>query len=810
LLLSVLLAGCSQDVEGPSTVRLVDLFGREGVELVNSPSVSTSQRTVWRFGEASAAARPASPTLGWASRGDVSGLAVTDGRLAGETTSDFPILHVEWPDGARDPDRLHSIEIQMKASSGANLYALVRGAENPNLDNVRTVPWNLRTPIIPGDEVQTYRIPIDANIQSTGVRHVLIRPTDVERARFEIQSVRLVFEREHLAETPSGVGWQGLAEIYHESLMAKAPETIRLPLRLPGRPWLDLSIGTIEEGAVTFRVDVQRSADKEPATVVLERTITTPKRWQLVPIELGAFANEEVVLSLALAAGRPGTNGFWGSPVVRNHGQAPPGGPPRGIAAAPQGVILIMADTLRSDHLDAYGYARATAPVVKRLAAEGTLFRDAISQATWTKVAAPSILTSLYPATHMVKDVPHRLSSAAVTLAEVFRDAGYATLSFSSVAFSGRSTNLHQGFDELHENGSRTAENREKSAREYVDRALDWLEAHRDGPFFVFLHIFDPHSPFEPRAPYNTLWADPAKRAAYDESVKKLTPFIVSQTMRPRVMPTAQELDKAGVSPDAIMGYHKDWYDGSIRGMDTEIDRLLERLGELELDDRTLVAFVADHGEEFLEHGRTWHGQSVYGELTNVPLVLWQPGGVPAGAVVAETVRTIDLMPTIIELSGLTVPEGVQGQSLVPLFARSAAARESRGSGDGGDGNGDDDATGWVARPVVSEEHDLQPREGDGHESYALVLGGWRLIRFVKVKDDAAARPEFELYNHRDDPLCLKNVADQHPDIVDRLAKELERWKQRAEAAKLSPDKELEGTLSADELQRLRSLGYIR
>jgi arylsulfatase A-like enzyme len=131
-------------------------------------------------------------------------------------------------------------------------------------------------------------------------------------------------------------------------------------------------------------------------------------------------------------------------------------------------------------------------------------------------------------------------------------------------------------------------------------------------------------------------------------------------------------------------------------------------------------------------------------------------------------------------------------------------------SGPEGESNGDGDETGWVARPVVSEDHDRPTATDDGHESYAMLLDGWRLVRNVKVPDRDQPAPEFELYEHAKDPLALHNVAAEHPDVVERLAKELDRWRQRVEAAKLPPDKELEGTLSADELKRLRSLGYIR
>ena len=327
-----------------------------------------------------------------------------------------------------------------------------------------------------------------------------------------------------------------------------------------------------------------------------------------------------------------------------------------------------MADTLRSDHLDAYGYARETAPVLSRMASGGALFRDNISQASWTKVATPSIHTSLYPTTHTVRQIADRLPTSANTLAEAYRAAGYATLSLSSVTFTGQSNNMHQGFEELHEAGSRTADNVTKSAREYVDRVLPWLDQHQDVPFFVFLHVFDPHSPFAPRPPYDSLWADPAKRADFEKDLDRLREFIDAGILRDQGMPSREDLVEAGVDPEQFIGQFHDWYDGSIRGMDAEIGRLLEGLQNLDLADNTLVAFIGDHAEEFLEHGQTWHGHSLYGELVNAPLLLWWPKGVPAGRTVDETVRSIDLMPTLLALSGLSAPDEIQGQSLLPLI----------------------------------------------------------------------------------------------------------------------------------------------
>ena len=481
-------------------------------------------------------------------------------------------------------------------------------------------------------------------------------------------------------------------------------------------------------------------------------------------------------MSLVLNAGRPGTIGLWGSPVVRSH---QPGAP---------GVILVMADTIRPDHLGAYGYARNTTPTLSQLASDGARFDDVVAQATWTKVSTPSILTSLYPRSHGVTDVPDRLPSAALTLAETYRAAGYATLSFSSVSFTGAATNLHQGFEEVHEAGSRTGANRGKSAREFVDRLLPWVDLHRHVPFFVFLHVFDPHSPFEPRPPYNTLWADPAGREAHEERVTAVRSHIDSPFLRGQVMPTQADLDASGIDVEAFMSYRRDWYDGSILGMDAEIGRLVQYLDQLALRDRVVVALIGDHGEEFLEHGSSWHGESVYAEVTRVPLIIRAPGRISPGRRVDETVRTIDLMPTLLELTNLSAPEALQGQSLLPLI-------------DGGD-------TTWAAPPAVSEEH---TRTGNGaadrHASYALVLDGWRLIHNVAREDN---EPEFELYQDREDPLNQTDVANDHPEVVRRLAAALERWRVRSEAARLPEDAELLGTLSPRERERLRNLKYVR
>jgi len=162
-------------------------------------------------------------------------------------------------------------------------------------------------------------------------------------------------------------------------------------------------------------------------------------------VDLTPWSGQEVELSLATGDAPESTLAFWGAPVIR---QAKP------ETERPQVVIVFLADTLRPDHLEAWGHDRETAPTVAQLANEGLRFERTIAQATWTKASVPSILTGVYPASTGIFGVRDRLAASETTVAEVFRDAGYATFSTSSIPFTGRLTNLHQGVEVMAESAA--------------------------------------------------------------------------------------------------------------------------------------------------------------------------------------------------------------------------------------------------------------------------------------------------------------------------------------------------------------------
>ncbi|HJO02387.1 MAG TPA: sulfatase [Acidobacteriota bacterium] len=803
LLLAAVAPGCagSGDADIPSSVRLIDVFGEAAVTA--TPPTAPLEPILWDFAAGSSPGEDATATLfGARAIQEIEGLALLDGALVGRTTGESPFLHIPVPVAATSSDSFHSAEIRLRVSAGTSTG--LSFAFSPEIDDEQVLhdatqnrTLAVMADVAPSDEFQTVTLNRGmANFMGTismgSIRHLAIRPSDVADAEFAIESIRLVSRLEHLSSIPSGVGWHGLGEIYRETIVSRAPESIRLTVDVPTRPWLDLNLGTIERGPVTFVVSV---ADQP----LLRRTISTPDRWESVVVDLSSYAGRRIELSLSTIADADGAIAYWGTPAVRQRGDSPRVAPPSAARAElvadtppPRGVILILADTLRRDRLPWYGGQRDNAPNLAALAEAGTVFTSTVSQGTWTKVSVPSILTSLYPSAHGITDIIHRLPASVTTLEEVYQAAGYATFHTSSIPFTGQLTNLHQGAEVLHEAASvgDLDHSEAKTARTYTDRLLDWIDLHHESPFFVFLHVFDPHSPFEPYAPYDTLYTDTEEIAAHRERVEAAREHIVDDHMREDGLPTTAELDSAGIDPRVFVDTELDWYDASIKAMDVEIGRLLQRLAGLGIADDTVIAFMSDHGEAFLEHGKHFHGWDAYGEMLNIPLMLWWPGRIPAAR--SDTViESINVYPTLLDLSRLEVPTQAQGQSLLPLMARPEAPA----------------GLGWVPGPAFAERASIDSDEplADEVEQLVIVADGWKLVHNTTRPEGKA---EFELFDYANDPLDQIDVGPDNPDVVAQLSEELRAWHEGVLLNRVEPDS-AEGLTEA-ERDRLRALGYIQ
>jgi arylsulfatase A-like enzyme len=325
-------------------------------------------------------------------------------------------------------------------------------------------------------------------------------------------------------------------------------------------------------------------------------------------------------------------------------------------------VILIGVDTLRRDHLGCYGYGRATSPNIDDLARRGSLFEHAVASSPWTLPSFATVFTSLYPSQHGAKGTMSPMGKTFPTLASVLRDNGYTTGATVNAPFLKDSYGVARGFDFYD-----MASPEDRVADGTTDDALGWIDTNGEEPFLLFVHYFDPHLPYSPPAPYDTLFCPHYSGTVPNPYDPTSLPLI-----RDRGFKQLESL-----SPE-------DWnrieslYDGEIAFADASIGALLEGLDQRGLLENTLIVFMSDHGEEFFEHYGFEHGHTLYEELIKIPLMFSLPGTVPEDRSITRQVRLVDVMPTILDMLDIPVPTGAEGVSLLPLMAGSGEVPRAR------------------------------------------------------------------------------------------------------------------------------------
>ncbi len=328
-------------------------------------------------------------------------------------------------------------------------------------------------------------------------------------------------------------------------------------------------------------------------------------------------------------------------------------------------VILISLDTLRSDRLGCYGSPRPTSPAIDAMAAQGALFKNAFAQSNWTLPSHYSMLTSLYPSAHGVN--PDRWQFAGIrgshetfrirgsgrerTLAEHLQATGLFTAAITESGWVDAKFGFDQGF------ATYVAHSDDRLADATQHMTLNWLRAHRELPFFLFVHTYQTHQPYHQPPPFDTMFVDP-DHLGYALPGVRLSMQALDRFKDGTFLPTAGDRQ-------AFFGL----YDGAVRYVDAFIEALLATLRETGLERRTVVLLTSDHGEEIFEHGNFDHGETLYDEVMRVPFILWGPDHVPAGRVYEQPVASIDIVPTLVELAGGAVEGEIQGRSLVPLLA---------------------------------------------------------------------------------------------------------------------------------------------
>ena len=406
---------------------------------------------------------------------------------------------------------------------------------------------------------------------------------------------------------------------------------------------------------------------------------------------------------------------------------------PSGVGPGDLNLLLITLDTTRADRIHAYGFPGIETPALDRLAREGVLFEEAVAPAPLTLPAHSSIFTGAYPPAHGVRDNGgFFLDDKETTLAERLQARGFTTGGFVGAYVLDHKWGIAQGFQtyfddfDLSKYQSLSLGSVDRPGNEVADRALAWLDKVSASRFFGWVHFYDAHSPYTPPEPFKTRYAG-----------------------RP--------------------------YIGEIAFVDSQVDRLLSFLDEHDLARKTIVVAMGDHGESLGEHGESTHGFFVYQSTMHVPLLIRTPYDSTAGRRVADTVRSVDILPTVLELLGIRTSDTLEGASIVPLMT--GAKKE-------------------LGLPAYSEA--IYPRFHFGWSDLRALTAG----RFKFV---AAPRPE--LYDLQQDPSESRNIYGERQALGDRLNQELLALEARMSAGASAPKAAVE--VDPEARERLAALGYV-
>ncbi len=471
-------------------------------------------------------------------------------------------------------------------------------------------------------------------------------------------------------------------------------------------------------------------------------------------------------------------------------------------------VLVVMVDTLRADHLGCYGYkeksGRDTSPSIDALAADGVLFTNCLAQSSWTRPSVTSILTATVPAYHRVAYPTSALTPGLKILPNDMGQLSYKTAMLSASPQISKYFGFGLGVDCYRGNFSnvlrdcsacrlailikrffkimpfgvdvptdyflskagRYLEKADKSigteAKDVNQAFLGWLDEVGDRRFCAYLHYMEPHTPYNPDPPFDTLFQDD-----YDGDPMTFPPHGKAGVMVP--LSESEALDSAG---------HKELvalYDGEIAQFSREFEKLVSELKKRGLYDDMLIFFISDHGEEFYDHKGWEHGHSLYNELIHVPLIVKFPRGRHSGTTVSSFCQTIDMVPTLFDYLDVETWKQVEGGSLLPLLNDEPLPDDFK----------------W--RTISSTEfHTDIPVRSYIEEDYKLI--------HVAGEEDV-----WLLYDLAADPEETRSVAEERPEVFNRMRRDLEeifkRYDQYREAG-ASAD------IGSDLKDKLKALGY--
>ena len=538
------------------------------------------------------------------------------------------------------------------------------------------------------------------------------------------------------------------------------------PVLVPERARLDFAIGALEPaweaGPVDFEIDACEGSDGEGCAPLFRKRVDPGRESERGFLEQS--------LGLQELAGRRVTLRFGARAVgSRDSRSLPVFADPVLLAPAPRdgadyNLILISLDTLRADHMGAYGYARNTTPFLDGLAERGVLFERYVAASSSTRPSHMTMFTSLQPSVHGTTENTgvRALPVGVTTLAERLQEAGIATGAFTENGAIDRSRGFGRGFDVYVENrDARRAGLRTGHIEQTFSDGLAFLDGIRDRRFFLFLHTYQVHNPFTPPAEYARFFAS----------------------------------DSAKLPPELRADWDPRLYDREIRYTDDRVQALVEELSERGLLANTYLVITSDHGEAFLEHGFVAHGANVHHEVVNVPWIVTGPD-VPAGRRIANPTPMLDLMPTLLELMGVAPSGSEMGRSQAAIIRGTAQPEEE-------------------PRAIYSEAWAERAYRGRGFEriaqpTIALRLGNRKIVRArVSERDEDGHR--YELYDLEADPREEIDLFPKSGASAADLQKLLDRYDVAVKALheRLGEPAGEPPAVDPDLEKKLRALGYL-
>lgn len=467
-----------------------------------------------------------------------------------------------------------------------------------------------------------------------------------------------------------------LVTLDHEvrgAVLATSDAPLRWTVKVPENARLRFGYGLGRRASVTSELAVVAAVQgQEPVTLFSRPALPAlVNRWSDHTVDLSAFAGKQVEIRFGITASdaespQSRAEVLWSNPEILE-----------GATLAPANLVLVVVDTLRADRLSLYGNPSVTSPELDDWASrQGIVFETTVAAAPWTLPSHVSLFSGLDAHRHGVNyDSP--APASIPMLAEILRVAGFTTLGVTGGGYLHPRFGFHRGFDLYRSWPSQATEDERTHLESSMDIALDLIDENQQRPFFLFFHTYEVHEPYTPRQPFFTELGGPDDppevRLDHHREIGVDEGFIGRRRLG---VLTDEDPPSWTPLPEALADLPYDLYDSSIAFADQQLGRLWRRLQELDTDRPTMVIFTSDHGEMLGEHDLAGHA-ALYDETLLVPLVIRLPEGQHAALRIRESVRSIDIMPTILEVLGVPLPEGLDGRSLMPLIDGSRATDQS-------------------------------------------------------------------------------------------------------------------------------------